>query len=173
VLLVALLLISAPAKTVKMAESGAARVGGMAPAFAGWDLTGQRMLTLAGLLRAPGVAALLVSFARSDCRPCADALPRLWSVAQRHREVQLLLVDVEADREKAQQFAGSMKLEGPALLDKFEQAAKAYGAEQKEMPRTFLIDGNGRVRAIYGLDADDFEKVVEEDLEAARIPLRQ
>jgi peroxiredoxin len=174
-LLVALLLAAAPLKTVKLQESGAARVGSAAPGFGGWDLTGRKVLTLDGLRRTPVLAPLLITFGASWCKPCAEGLPRLRAVAQRHPEMRLVLIDVESDAQKAQQFAAKMGIDGPALLDKFEQVAKTYGVageEKTTLPRTFLIDANGRVRAIYREEGDDLEKVIEEDLEMAKIPLR-
>ena len=64
-----------------------------------------------------------------------------------------------------------MGIDGPAVLDKFEQVARAYGVageEKTQLPRTFLIDAAGKVRAIYGVEGDDFEKTIEADLEAAK-----
>lgn len=174
-LLLALLIAAAPVKTVKLQESGGARVGGVAPGFGGWDLTGRKVLTLDGLRRTPVLAPLLITFGASWCRPCAEGLPRLRALATRHPEMRLVLIDVESDAQKAQQFAAKMHIDGPALLDKFEQVAKAYGVageEKTSLPRTFLVDANGRVRAIYREEGDDLEKVIEDDLEAAKLPVR-
>src|SRR4051812_35232286 len=99
-LLVALLLAAAPPNTVKIQESGSARVGGAAPSFGGWDLTGQRALTLDGLRRTPYLAPLLMTFGGSWCKPCAESLPRLKAFARKHPEVRLVYVAVEAEAEK-------------------------------------------------------------------------
>ena len=167
-LLLALLLAAAPAKTVRLLQSGGARVGATAPSFGGWDLSGQRVLTLDGLRRTPFLAPVLLTFGASWCKPCADGLPRLKKLSILHPEMRLVLIDVENDGPRAQAFAARMGIDGPALLDKFEQIAKTYGVageEKTQLPRTFLIDATGKVRAIYSLEGDDFEKVIEADLE--------
>lgn len=171
-LLVALLLAAAPPNTVKIQESGSARVGGAAPSFGGWDLTGQRALTLDGLRRAPYLAPLLMTFGGSWCKPCAESLPRLKAFALKHPEVRLVYVAVEAEAEKAQKFAARTGMtDVPSVLDKLELIAKSYGVagEQKtQLPRTFLIDGAGKVRAIYAAESDDLERVLTADLETVR-----
>src|SRR5882672_6950143 len=116
-LLLAVLFASAPIVTVKLPESGAAKVGSAAPSFGG-----------------------------SWCKPCNEGMPRLVGVTKKHPELRLVLIDVESDAQKAQEFAAKMGVDGPAILDKFEQIAKTYGvagnlqADGKEttaLPRTF------------------------------------
>lgn len=36
-----------------------------------------------------------------------------------------------------------------------------------QLPRTFLIDADGVVRAIYANGGDDLERVIEDDLQSA------
>ena len=173
-ILLSLLLAAAP-RTVKVQESGAAHVGGAAPSFGGWDLTGRKVLTLDGLRRTPNLAPLLITFGASWCKPCAEGLPRLKALADKHQDLRLVLIDVEVDASKAQEFAQRMGIDGPALLDKFEQIAKTYGVageEKTQLPRTFLLDTMGKVRAIYRQEGADLEKVIEADLESAKTPLR-
>jgi len=170
-LLLALLLLAAPVKTVRLDQSGSARVGAAAPSFGGWDLSGQKVLTLEGLRRTPFLAPVLLTFGASWCKPCVDGLPRLKKLAAKHPEMRLVLIDVENDGPRAQAFAARIGIDGPALLDKFEQVAKTYGVageEKTQLPRTFLIDAAGKVRAIYGVEGDDLEQVIEGDLEDAK-----
>jgi peroxiredoxin len=170
-LLLALVLAAAPAKTVRLEQSGSAKVGGTAPSFGGWDLSGQKVLTLDGLRRTPFLAPVLLTFGASWCKPCAEGLPRLKKLSLEHPEIRLVLIDVENDGPRAQAFAARMGIDGPALLDKFEQVAKTYGVsgeEKTQLPRTFLIDAAGKVRAIYGVEGVDLEKMIEADLESSR-----
>ena len=167
----AALLAAAPSATVKLEQSGAAKVGAMAPGFGGWDLTRRKVLTLDSLRRTPSPAPLLITFGASWCTACAIGLPRLKAVCARHPELRLVLVDVEPDQEKAQRFAARMGIDGPALLDKFATIARTYGlsgagdrGEVTSLPRTFLLDAHGRVRAIYREEGDDLEQVIERDL---------
>jgi len=170
-LLALLLLAAGPISTVRLYESGSAKVGSSAPSFGGWDLAQRRVLTLDGLRRVPFLQPLLLTFGASWCKPCAEGLPRLKSLSVKHPEVRLVLIAVENDAEQAQKFAARMGIDGPAVLDKFEQVAKTYGVageEKMQLPRTFLIDAAGKVRAIYSVEGDDFEKAIEADLDAAK-----
>jgi len=180
-ILLAALLAAAPTATVKLTESGAAKVGSAAPSFAGWDLTGRKVLTLDGLRRTPVMAPLLITFGASWCKPCNEGLPRLVSLTRKHPELRLVLIDVESDAQLAQEFAARMGVdEHSALLDKFEQTAKTYGVagsggdgkETTALPRTFLIDDKGKVRGIYREEGADLESVIEADLAAAKTAMR-
>ena len=170
-----LLLAAAPTATVRLPESGAARVGSAAPSFGGWDLAGRKVLTLDGLRRTPNMAPLLITFGASWCKPCNEGLPRLVSLTKKRSELRLVLIDVESDGLVAQEFAQKMGVDGPAILDKFEQIAKTYGVagdEKTQLPRTFLVDQMGKVRAIYREEGVDLEKVIEADLEASKTAIR-
>jgi peroxiredoxin len=170
-LLALLLLATGPVSTVRLEESGNAKIGSAAPSFGGWDLAQRRVLTLDGMRRTPFLQPLLLTFGASWCKPCTEGLPRLKAFTDKHPEVRLVLVAVENDAEQAQKLAARVKLDGPSVLDKFEQIAKLYGVageEKMQLPRTFLIDAAGKIRAIYSAEGDDFEKVIAADLEAAR-----
>ncbi len=180
-ILLALVLASAPIATVKLPESGAAKVGSAAPSFGGWDLAGRKVLTLDGIRRTPSMASLLITFGASWCKPCNEGLPRLVDLTKKHPELRLVLIDVESDAQKAQEFAAKVGVDGPAILDKFEQIAKTYGvsgiaqADGKEttaLPRTFLVDTMGKVRAIYREEGADLETVIETDLQASKTAVR-
>ncbi len=161
--------VAAPVQTVKLEESGQAGVGKVAPSFGGWDLSGKTVLTFDKLLKTPTPATLLLTFGASWCAPCNAGLPRLVALQKKHPELRLVLIDVEADQTAAQAFAARVGMAGPALLDKFEQVARSYGLQESgklALPRTFLIDSKGRVRAIYREEGADLEQVIESDLAA-------
>ena len=171
------LLAAAPTATVRMNDSGAAKVGMAAPSFGGWDLAGRKVLTLDGIRRTPTMASLLITFGASFCKPCNEGLPRMVALTKKHPELRLVLIDVESDSAKAQEFASRVGLsaDGPAILDKFEQIAKTYGVAGEsttQLPRTFLVDDRGKVRAIYKEEGPDLESVIEGDLEAAKTAVR-
>ena len=176
-----LLMAAAPSATVKLEESGSAKVGGAAPSFGGWDLAGRKVLTLDGLRRTPNLAPLLITFGASWCKPCSEGLPRLKALSVKNPELRLVLIDVESDGQKAQEFATRMGIDGPAILDKFEQIAKTYGVsgapgdsgtQTMALPRTFLVDQMGKVRAIYREEGADLEALIESDLDASKSPVR-
>ena len=164
------LLAAAQVSTIKLQESGQARVGNVAPSFGGWDLTGKSVLTFDKLLKNPAPAPLLVTFGASWCAPCNAGLPRLVALQKKHSELRLVLIDVEPDQAAAQGFAAKTGMSGPAILDKFEGIARTFGLHENgklALPRTFLIDAKGRVRAIYREEGEDLEAVIEADLAVA------
>jgi len=174
-LLAALLLAAMPSATVRLPESGSAKLGSTAPSFGGWDLTAERVLTLEGLRRTPTLAPLLITFGASWCKPCVEGLPRLKAFSRKHPELRLVYIAVEGDPARAQQFAAKAGIDGPAILDKLELIAKTYGLageQRNQLPRTFLVDAGGKVRAIYGVEGEDLEKAIEADLEATRTSVR-
>jgi peroxiredoxin len=162
-------LLLAAALTVRLVESGAAKVGAPAPSFGGWDLDQRTVVTLDSLRRPP--APVLLTFGASWCTACAKGLPRLRTIAGKHPELRLVLVDVEPDAAKARAFAARHGLEKSAVLDKFGAIAARYGLSMEggegrktSLPRTFLLGRDGCVRAIYGEEGDDLADVVEADL---------
>lgn len=169
-----LLVAAATEVTVRLPESGSAKIGGMAPTFGGWDLAGKSVLAFDKLLRTPAPAPLLVTFGASNCVPCRLGVPRMVALEKKHKDqFRLVLIDVEMDASKAQEFASDVGHQGPAILDKFEVIAKTYGvaAEGKlTLPRTFLINAKGRVMAIYKEEGKDLEDLIEGDLKTALAP---
>jgi thiol-disulfide isomerase/thioredoxin len=166
-----MLLGTATDTTVKLQESGKARVKGMAPSFGGWDLAGKTVLTFDKLRQQPTPSALLLTFGASWCSPCNEGMPRLVALAKKHEgKFRLVLVDVEPDAVKALEFANKHGVDpSKAILDKFEGIAKDYGLQADNklaLPRTFLIDRKGRVHAIYREEGKDLEEVIEADLAA-------
>ena len=175
ILLAIALIAAAPASTVKLQKSGQAKVGRAAPKFGGWDLSRKNLLTLDKLRRSPALSPLLITFGASWCKPCNEGLPRLRALAKKHGDLRLVLIDVESDGQAAQEWAARLGIDGPAILDKFDQVAKTYGVvegEKKMLPRTFLVDSMGKVRAIYREEGHDLESVIEEDLEASKTAVR-
>jgi thiol-disulfide isomerase/thioredoxin len=157
-------------KTVTLSTSGEARIGAMAPSFGLWGVAGDGPFVLEKLRKQPAPAPLLITFGASWCPPCRAGLPRLKALADKHPELRLVLIDVETDVSAAQAWIKEVGLQGPTLLDKFEVAARLYGAaaaNKSSLPRTFLVDARGRVRAIYSVEGADLEAVIEDDLRAA------
>jgi len=80
------------------------------------------------------------------------------------------LVDLDRGAAEAQTWVAELGLKAAVLHDKFEVCAKLYGAageSKTTLPRTFLVDEKGRVRAIYSIEGSDLEAVIEADLKAA------
>ena len=157
-------------KTVKLEHSGGAKVGSMAPSFGLWGIAGDGPFVLEKLRKTPRPAPLLITFGASWCAPCRSGLPRLKALAEKHPELRLVLVDLDRAASDAQTWVDELGLKSAVLHDKFEVCAKLYGASgesKTSLPRTFLVDEKGRVRAIYSIEGADLEAVIEADLKAA------
>src|SRR5256885_17149557 len=105
-LLLAVLFASAPVVTVKLSESGAARVGSAAPSFGGWDIAGRKVLTLDGIRRTPAMAPLLITFGASWCKPGNEGLPRLVGVTKKHPELRPGLLHPQAHPPQGERRGG-------------------------------------------------------------------
>ena len=149
--------------TERLDSCGPVRVGGPAPEFGGWSVDGH-VVTLRRLLHASGrkpSAGLVLSFFATWCKPCKAGLPLLASLAPGlgERGVSVLLVAVGEDAGQVRPFLAGLGVGLPALEDKFGKVAERYGvggAEGGVLPRTFVLDGQGRVRAILGREGTDF-----------------
>lgn len=152
---------------------GPVTVGGAAPTFAGWDAEG-RMVSLRDLLPGPEKTAggpILVSFFATWCEPCKKGLPAMARLKERLAREDLRVVLV-AFGQSADEFKPWLEKEGidlPALADPFGKISARYGVAQA-LPRTFVLDGEGTIRAIFVLEGVDFEERLGETILASSLP---
>jgi peroxiredoxin len=94
-----------------------------------------------------GKEKVVLSFWASWCGPCRRELPVLRSFYQRtHRpgaDYDILAINLDDDRESAQQATNEGKLPFPVLLDPDQKIADAYGVNG--IPALFIVDKTGRV----------------------------
>ena len=155
----------ARATSERLAESGTVRAGAKAPQFGGWDLDGKKLHMLGKLLKDPQPLPLLISFGASWCTPCEESLPRLLALQKKHAgALRLVYIDIVEDKEPVRAFLEKHKWEGPVVLDKLGVIAKSYGVTS--MPRTFLLDADGTVLAIFAAEGADLEEAIEAELKA-------
>lgn len=89
---------------------------------------------------------VVVSFWSSRCFPCREQLAALDRSLATYRSAGLKIygVGVDDDADKSLEFARSVKVGFPLLLDPEKTAARAYQVDN--LPMTILIDRNGTVR---------------------------
>src|SRR5438552_13397408 len=166
-MLLAFLLLVTP--TVRLQASGEVKVGAAAPAFGGWDVGEKSAHSLPAIRKATPGVRVVISFGASWCPPCERGLKLLEAlVAKQKVPAQLVVVDVESDAKAARRWVKELGLHSLVILDKFEQIAKTCGLSEGEritIPRTFVLDAEGRVRSIYREEGDDFAQAVQRDLE--------
>ena len=125
-----------------------------------------RTHNLSKLLSKPGTKRLAVVFYATWCVPCRKGLALLAENKERlaRAGVGVVLVNVREKPESVAVFLRKMKLDGfDAVIDKFGTAAKSYGLVSKNngeetvaIPKTFVLDDEGRVMAIFGKEGGDY-----------------
>jgi peroxiredoxin len=140
--------------------TGGTLVGEAAPAFVLPDLAGKE--TSLDSLRG---RAVVLNFWATWCAPCLEEMPALsaaWK-ASRGRCLETVGVAEESGREEARAEVARMGIAFPILMDEKGDVARAYGVPG--YPRTYLIDGEGKVRQVFT------GKISRERLEAALAPI--
>lgn len=127
--------------------SGAAASSGtidMAPDFALKGSTGEnlRLSELRGQV-------VMINFWASWCGPCRQEIPHLEALYKRYEALgfELLGINVEKDRRKADQLLRDMDVSFPILFDSTSEVFELYNVIA--MPSTVLIDRDGKIRHIH------------------------
>jgi peroxiredoxin len=91
---------------------------------------------------------VVIAFWSSRCNPCRDTLKELnalnanWSTAG----LAVIGVNVDDDVQKARDYAGSLTVSFPMLLDPAKQVARAYRIEA--LPYVVVVDRDSKVRMV-------------------------
>ncbi len=94
---------------------------------------------------------LVVEFWATWCGPCVEQIPRWNSLAQRFKgKIQFVAITAE-DPDTVAEFLKKRPMEGWLALDLDGTVHQDYGVEG--IPRTFLLDARGVVRAVTTISA--------------------
>jgi len=109
---------------------------------------------------------VLVNFWASWCAPCKVEMPHLNRLADKYRDigVVLLAVNVDDDPKKAAAEARKLGINFPVLLDTAKTASKAY--QLQAMPTTVLVDRDGKLRHVHQGYRAGYEQTYDEQLRA-------
>ena len=89
---------------------------------------------------------VVINFWASWCEPCKKEMPVFQAVfSERPEEFVILAVNPEEDRETAEDFAESVGLTFPILLDENKEMQKQLMV--RGLPTTFFVDAEGVLRA--------------------------
>ena len=152
-----------------IAKLGPVAVDEEAPSFGGWRLDSKRLLTLGELLLhqagEPGAEkrALVVTFFATwcpQCKPGARVVDRLVGALE-ERGARAVFIATGERGAKPLKWLTALGVSRDALGDPFFSIAERYGVAtagggEASLPKTFVLDGRGRVRAIYEDSTGDF-----------------
>lgn len=122
-----------------------ARVGGTAPAFTSWDLTGNKV-HLADFKGRP----VLLTFWATWCTACQDELPALQLIRDRYQSTGFTVVAVnykETNNDRMSQYLASLHVNLEAVIDPDGTIATAYGVDIG-LPISVLLDRKATVTQI-------------------------
>ena len=93
--------------------------------------------------------AVLVNFWATWCAPCREEMPSIEAlrVAMQGKPFVVLAVNVGESARVARDFAGTMTLGFPLLLDRDMGTARAWSA--RILPASFVVGPDGRIRYSY------------------------
>ena len=102
---------------------------------------------------------VLINFSASWCGSCRTEMPLLDDMYERYRTAgfQLLGVNLDHDRSKAQDMVDTLGVEFPMLFDEQKNVSRLYQVE--DMPLTVLIDRQGVIRFVH----EEYRKGNEQD----------
>lgn len=114
-------------------------------------------------------ALTVIDFAATWCVPCRRTLPRLQSLADRHPELEVLVVSVDDTAAQRDRLVEELGLTLPVLWDEGHRIAEHYHPEA--MPATLLLDASGREIHRHTGSGDEewarFVAIIEERLAAS------
>jgi peroxiredoxin len=143
----ALLILLAAASRPAGAAAATGRDLGPAPDFSLESVSGDRTSLGEALARGP----VILDFWATWCGPCRQALPALQVLHERYASRGLTVLAVSTDeprnRPKIGATARALGLTFPILIDAEKRASQLYRVEA--IPMTFLIDREGRIRALH------------------------
>jgi peroxiredoxin len=120
-------------------------VGGTAPAFGSWDLSGKKV-SLSDFKGHP----VLITFWATWCTACQAELPALQVIRDRYQSSDLSVLAVnyrETNTSRMSAYLAGLHVNLEALIDPDGTIASAYGVDIG-LPITVLLDRNGTVRQI-------------------------
>lgn len=127
------------------------QVGQHAPGLAGFALDG-KMWSFKRAVKSSAsstpIRAVVVSFFATWCEPCKHGLPIIRKQVAAHPGALMVLVAKQEDAQKVRTHAAALGIADLVVLpDPYNHVSKAYGVQA--LPRTFVMDASGVVRAVF------------------------
>ncbi len=113
--------------------------------------------------------ALLLGFFASWCKPCMAEFPQIQQIEAKYRDRGLVVIMVNIDRdgeglEKATRYVKKQKPSFAVLSDRMNIVARRYFDDEFNLPASFLIAPDGRIKTMYvGGEASEIKRI-EQDI---------
>jgi cytochrome c biogenesis protein CcmG/thiol:disulfide interchange protein DsbE len=117
--------------------------GKVAPDFTVQKLGAQDSVSLSALRG----KVVLLDFWASECEPCKKSLPYLAKLDAKYKNLVVIAVNTDDDKESALQFLTQFELQINAVYDKDKKVKARY--DVSEMPSAYLVDQYGKIQYIY------------------------
>ena len=109
---------------------------------------------------------IIVSYFATWCGSCKVGMPHIEKIAQSNTKVASVFVNfAETELQKIEKFTKEIQISSPVVLDKQRVFATKHGVVTEgstaELPKTFVIDKNNNVVAIYVVEGSDFHEHLE------------
>jgi thiol-disulfide isomerase/thioredoxin len=100
-------------------------------------------------------SVVLVDFWASWCPPCAKSLPLLVKLEQKYKNLAVVTVNIDDDKENARQFLQKLNVDLTVVYDAEKKVVSVYNVP--ELPSAYLIDQYGKIKLVHS--AYDEEQV--------------
>jgi peroxiredoxin len=130
-----------------------ALIGQPAPDFALRTFSGQNLRLSESL-----GDVVIINFWATWCGPCRQEMPLLDDIQAKYRRAGLVLlsINLDEDQARAEEFARTLKISYPVLVDAKKEVAKAF--QVGNMPATVLVDRSGVIRYVSDGYKSGYEK---------------
>lgn len=150
-------------KSQLLKSSSKLKVGAPVPFFSGWLSNGQTF-SKTKLLK-QGHKRYVVTVCNSSCVPCFRGLHALTQARAQFAKRDIGVVVYVADNEaNARALERRFSLQWTdVVVDKFKVFSRKFAANREgtlELPRTFVLDAEGRVELIIGQEGADYIKLL-------------
>ncbi|MCX5858649.1 MAG: TlpA disulfide reductase family protein [Proteobacteria bacterium] len=107
---------------------------------------------------------LIVDFFSTSCVPCKKALPVLVKIYEKYKDkgLKVVLVSYQEREKTLREFAEKNGVKFPVLMDKYGEAAQAFGVFG--LPRTFIVGADCTLKKQIIGERKDLEIILENEI---------
>jgi thiol-disulfide isomerase/thioredoxin len=142
--------------TTQAQTYGTVTVGQPLPSFSGYDMQGAVVSARQYIDGAPA-GGFIVSFFATYCGPCRMGMPIIQEAVQSRPGWHAVFIDLGEPTQKVAPFLQQLGIQQRVILDESGFVGKRFGVSES-LPKTFVVDSKGVVRAIFTEEGSDFRE---------------